>query len=42
VQEWTISLDEPLPGTAARANAAVSPKLLDEEMALFKAAQKQA
>jgi hypothetical protein len=42
VQEWTLGLDEPLPGTAARARADASPRLLDEEMSLFRAAQAQA
>lgn len=42
IQEWTLSLDEPLAGTPARANAVASPKLIDEEMALFRAAQHQA
>jgi len=41
VASWTLSLEEPLPGTPARAQARVSPKLLDEEMALFRQAQAQ-
>lgn len=40
-EEWKASLNDPLPGTVSREKARVSPKLLEEEMAMFRQAQAQ-
>lgn len=41
IADWSASLEEPLPGTVSREKARVSPKLLEEEMAMFRQAQAQ-